>query len=196
MQLPLPGLTYQLYIFFFSSPNSYSLRSVCETLQWLLSEALSHYPQTISWLKMKGDLELAIGNNESAMRCYVNALVTGTDYCALPLQRNVADDYVIRKMIRCAANLGCHMQATVLCQFLEEIDYGIVFKNLSEKSSNFTDAMDAYYSCIWDTTLLEFIVNLHAKRGEHSRKLEAVRRKRANLLLDVLLIFSIPYRSQ
>lgn len=133
---------------------------------------------------MKGDLELAIGNNESAMRCYVNALVTGTDYCALPLQRNVADDYVIRKMIRCAANLGCHMQATVLCQFLEEIDYGIVFKNLSEKSSNFTDAMDAYYSCIWDTTLLEFIVNLHAKRGEHSRKLEAVRRHRGERSLD------------
>ncbi|KAH8300099.1 hypothetical protein KR044_009802 [Drosophila immigrans] len=164
----------QLWPITITNPNSYSLRSVCETLQWLLSEALSHYPQTISWLKMKGDLELAIGNNESAMRCYVNALVTGTDYCTLPLQRNVVDDYVIRKMIRCAANLGCHMQATVLCQFLEEIDYGIVFKNLSEKSSNFTDAMDAYYSCIWDTTLLEFIVNLHAKRGEHSRKLEAI----------------------
>ncbi|EDW00928.1 integrator complex subunit 8 [Drosophila grimshawi] len=164
----------QLWPTSINNPNSYSLRSVCETLQWLLSEALSHYPQTISWLKMKGDLELAIGNNESAMRCYVNALVTGTDYCTMPLQRNVADDYVIRKMIRCAANLGCHMQATVLCQFLEEIDYGIVFKNLSEKSSNFTDAMDAYYSCIWDTTLLEFIVNLHAKRGEHSRKLEAI----------------------
>ncbi|XP_034651601.1 integrator complex subunit 8 [Drosophila subobscura] len=157
-----------------NNPISFSLRSVCETLQWLLSEALSYYPQTISWLKMKGDLDLAIGNNESAMRCYVNALVTGTDYCTMPLQRNVADDYVIRKMIRCAANLGCHMQATVLCQFLEEIDYGIVFKNLSEKSSNFTDAMDSYYSCIWDTTLLEFIVNLHAKRGEHSRKLEAI----------------------
>ncbi|KAM8712151.1 hypothetical protein ACLKA7_012644 [Drosophila subpalustris] len=164
----------QLWPTSITNPNSYSLRSVSETLQWLLSEALSHYPQTISWLKMKGDLELAIGNNESAMRCYVNALVTGTDYCTMPLQRNVADDYMIRKMIRCAANLGCHTQATVLCQFLEEIDYGIVFKNLSEKSSNFTDAMDAYYTCIWDTTLLEFIVNLHLKRGEHSRKLEAI----------------------
>ncbi|KAI8039679.1 integrator complex subunit 8 [Drosophila gunungcola] len=164
----------QLWPTSINNPISYSLRSVCEILQWLISEALSYYPQTISWLKMKGDLDLAIGNNESAMRCYVNALVTGTDYCTMPLQRNVADDYVIRKMIRCAANLGCHMQATVLCQFLEEIDYGIVFKNLSEKSSNFTDAMDAYYSCIWDTTLLEFIVNLHAKRGEHSRKLEAI----------------------
>lgn len=34
--------------------------------------------------------------------------------------------------------------------------------------------MDAYYNCIWDTTLLEFIINLHARKGEHSRKLEAV----------------------
>ncbi|CAD7012092.1 unnamed protein product [Ceratitis capitata] len=157
-----------------SSPLAYSVRVVCETLHWLLTEALKYYPQTITWLKMKGDLELAIGNNEAAMRCYVNALITGTDYCTFPLQRNVADDYVIHKMIRCSSNLGCHMQATVLCQFLEEIDYGIVFKKLTEKSSNFTDAMDAYYNCIWDTTLLEFIINLHARKGEHSRKLEAI----------------------
>lgn len=57
-----------------------------------------------------------MGNNEAAMRYYVNALITGTDYCTIPLQRNIADDYVIRKMIRCSSNLGCHMQATVLCQ--------------------------------------------------------------------------------
>uniref|UniRef100_A0A1A9WIS6 INTS8 TPR repeats domain-containing protein n=1 Tax=Glossina brevipalpis TaxID=37001 RepID=A0A1A9WIS6_9MUSC len=154
--------------------SSYNIRGVGETLHWLLTEALKYYPQTIAWLKMKGDLELAIGNNEAAMRCYVNALITGTEYCTIPLQRSIADDYIIRKMIRCSSNLGCHMQATVLCQFLEEIDYGIVFKNLTEKSSNFTDAMDAYYNCIWDTTLLEFIINLHAKKGEHSRKLEAI----------------------
>lgn len=129
------------------------MRIVCETLHWLLTEALKYYPQTITWLKTKGDLELgmqffstiiflylikyclylfynfffvfvfvlhfyhpAIGNNEAAMRCYVNALITGTDYCTFPLQRNVADDYVIHKMIRCSSNLGCHMQATVLCQ--------------------------------------------------------------------------------
>ncbi|XP_075164917.1 integrator complex subunit 8 [Haematobia irritans] len=170
----LNGEYMQLWPTSISNPIGYNIRSVCETLHWLLSEALKYYPQTIPWLKMKGDLELAIGNNEAAMRCYINALITGTDYCNVPLQRNVADDYIIRKMIRCSSNLGCHMQATILCQFLEEIDYGIVFKNLTEKSANFTDAMDAYYNCIWDTTLLEFIINLHAKKGEHSRKLEAI----------------------
>lgn len=128
------------------SPIGYNIRSVSETLNWLLKEALTYYPQTIAWLKMKGDLELgklfrtliqkqyhhfivfclAIGNNEAAMRCYVNALITGTDYCTIPLQRNVADDYVIRKMIRCSSNLGCHMQATVLCQvniFIQYFNY-------------------------------------------------------------------------
>lgn len=144
------------------------------------------------------------------MRCYVNALITGTDYSTFPLQRNVADDYIIHKMIRCSSNLGCHMQATVLCQvkicfcifvskhstiqtvlqFLEEIDYGIVFKKLTEKSSNFTDAMDAYYNCIWDTTLLEFIINLHARKGEHSRKLEAVRLlDNLTLKLQIIITF-------
>jgi integrator complex subunit 8 len=77
-------------------------------------------------------------------------------------------------MIKCCSNLGCFLQATVLCQFLDEIDYGLAFKNISEKTSNFSDSMDAYYSCIWDPTLLEFIVNWHSKKGEHKRRLQAI----------------------
>lgn len=170
----LNGEYIQLWPTSISNPLGYNIRSVSETLNWLLKEALKYYPQAITWLKMKGDIEMAIGNNEAAMRCYVNALITGTEYCTIPLQRMVADDFVIRKMIRCCSNLGCYMQAAILCQFLEEVDYSLAFKNLTEKSSNFNDAMDAYYGCIWDTTLLEFIVNLHAKKGENTRKLEAI----------------------
>jgi integrator complex subunit 8 len=61
----------------------------------------------------------------------------------------------------------------VLCQFLEEVDYGIAFKSLQEK--NCADAMDAYYNCIWDVTILEFLVCLHYKRGEQDRRQHAVR---------------------
>lgn len=66
---------------------------------------------------------------------------------------------------------------------MEEIDYSLafktfldrsVFKTVSEKSSYFSDAMDSYYNCIWDPTLLEFIVNLENKKGEHKRKQQAV----------------------
>lgn len=35
--------------------------------------------------------------------------------------------------------------------------------------------MDGYYEYIWDTTMLEFIINLHTKRGETAKKNIAVR---------------------
>lgn len=56
---------------------------------------------------------------------------------------------------------------------MEETDYVLAFKSLSEKSTSF-DAMDAYYAFIWDPALLEFIVNLHHKRGESKRRQQAV----------------------
>ena len=36
------------------------------------------------------------------------------------------------------------------------------------------DASDSYYEYIWDSTLLEFIINLHARRGEIAKKNLAV----------------------
>jgi integrator complex subunit 8 len=76
----------------------------------------------------------------------------------------------VRKCVYC-----CLLKAAVLCQFLEEVDYTTAFKNLGDiKSSTCSDAMDSYYSCIWDTTILEYLVYLHTKRGEHHRKQQAV----------------------
>lgn len=69
------------------------------------------------------------------------------------------------------------LQAAVLCQFLEEVDYATAFKCLGEtKSGSCADAMDSYYECVWDTTLLEYLVHLHTKRGETHRKQLAVSR--------------------
>jgi len=66
-------------------------------------------------------------------------------------------------------------QAAVLCQFLDDVDYTQAFKSLSEtKNGSCADAMDGYYNCIWDITLLEFIVHMHTKRGETHRKQLAV----------------------
>ena len=52
-----------------------------------------------------------------------------------------------------------------MCLFLEEIDYTTAFKSLQEKVCH--DAMDAYYSNIWDVTMLEFLVRiLHSELME------------------------------
>ena len=49
-------------------------------------------------------------------------------------------------------------QVAVLCQFLDEIDYTIAFKALQERCTH--DAVDAYYDCIWDTSMLEFLISI------------------------------------
>lgn len=158
----------------FCSPAVYNIKVLDESLNNLLQQSLKFYPNNIPWIKLKGDFEFANGNFEVAMRYYVAALVSGSEYCTIHLQRPLIDDFIIRRMIKCSSNLGCFMQAAVLCQFLDETDYGLAFKSVSEKTSSFSDAMDSYYSCIWDPTLLEFIVNWHFKKGEHKRRLQAV----------------------
>ncbi|XP_055592549.1 integrator complex subunit 8 isoform X2 [Uranotaenia lowii] len=152
----------------------YNHKMIQETLNNLLQQALKYYPNNIPWIKLKGDLEFSNGNHEAAMRYYVTALISGSEYCTISLQRPLMDEFIIRRMIKCCTSLGCYMQAAVLCQFLDETDYGLAFKSVIEKSSSFTDAMDSYYSCIWDPTLLEFIVNWHFKKGEHKRRLQAI----------------------
>ncbi|XP_058460613.1 integrator complex subunit 8 [Malaya genurostris] len=157
-----------------SNPAIYSIKMVDEVLNSFIHQSLKYYPNNVPWIKLKGDIEFCNGNYEAAMRYYVTALISGSEYCTIHLQRPLLDDFIIRRMIKCCSNLGCFMQAAVLCQFLDETDYGLAFKSVSEKTSGFSDAMDSYYSCIWDPTLLEFIVNWHFKKGEHKRRLQAI----------------------
>lgn len=141
-------------------------------LAQLLKQSLKFYPNHLSWLKLKGDLEFVGGNHEMAMKFYVQSLILATEYCTLPIQRPLIEDHIVKKMVKCSSNLGCFMQAAVLCQFQDDIDYSLAFKCVSEKT--FSDATDSYYYCIWDPTLLEFIINLHYKKGEHKRRLHAI----------------------
>lgn len=157
-----------------SNVNGYNIKSLAEALSQLLKLGLKMYPMNIPWIKLQGDLEYVNGNNEAAMKFYVQSIIIATEYCSLPIQRPLTDENIIKKMIKCSSNLGCFLQSAVLCQFTEEIDYTMAFKCLQEKAGNFQDAMDAYYSLIWDSTLLEYIINLHYKKGEHKRKLQAI----------------------
>lgn len=157
-----------------SNVNGYNIKSLSECLSQLLKQGLKLYPMNISWIKLQGDLEFVNFNNEAAMKYYVQSIIIATEYCSLPIQRPLIDENIIRKMIKSSSNLGCYLQSAVLCQFVEEIDYTMAFKCLQEKAGNFQDAMDSYYSLIWDSTLLEYIINLHYKKGEHKRKLQAI----------------------
>ncbi|XP_012265327.2 integrator complex subunit 8 [Athalia rosae] len=157
--------------------NSYNTRTIGECLFQLLTQALKYYPSNISWLKLMADLNFVLGFHESAMKYYLEATMVASDLFRQPVPRTQIDDLVYRRMIKCCTHLQCYTQATVLCQFLDEVDYALAFKMISsdQKSCAAADAMDAYYHCIWDTTILEFLIHLHTKRGEHHRKQLAIK---------------------
>nr|XP_031845085.1 integrator complex subunit 8 [Nomia melanderi] len=157
--------------------NSYNIRTIGELLFQLLSQALKYYPSNVPWLRLMGDLNFVLGYYESAMKYYLEAIMVSSDLFSQPVPRSQIDDLVYRRMIKCCAHLQCYTQAAVLCQFLEEVDYALAFKMAAsdQKSCAPADAMDAYYHCIWDTTILEYLIHLHTKRGEHHRKQLAIK---------------------
>ncbi|XP_034174440.2 integrator complex subunit 8 [Osmia lignaria lignaria] len=157
--------------------NSYNIRSIGELLFQLLTQALKYYPSNVPWLRLMGDLNFVLGYYESAIKYYLEAIMVASDLFSQPVPRLQIDDLVYRRMIKCCAHLQCYTQAAVLCQFLEEVDYSLAFKMAAsdQKSCASADAMDAYYHCIWDTTILEYLIHLHTKRGEHHRKQLAIK---------------------
>ncbi|KAG7213745.1 hypothetical protein KM043_002973 [Ampulex compressa] len=157
--------------------NSYNIRTIGELLFQLLTQALKYYPSNVPWLRLMGDLNFVLGYYESAIKYYLEAIMVASDFFSQPVPRTQIDDLVYRRMIKCCAHLQCYTQAAVLCQFLEEVDYSLAFKMAASDLKNWApaDAMDAYYHCIWDTTILEYLIHLHTKRGEHHRKQLAIK---------------------
>ncbi|XP_049887271.1 integrator complex subunit 8 [Pectinophora gossypiella] len=155
-----------------SNLSSYNSKYVIEFLTDMLERSLKLYPYNTSWLRLYGDVEMACGRYGAALRRYLCALAAGSWHFA---KRAPDEGSVARRAARCCQALGAPTQAAALCQLPDEPDYTAAFKCLAEKTGNAADAMDAYYGCLWDGTLLEVAVALHARRGEGGRRARAVK---------------------
>ncbi|CAH2068538.1 unnamed protein product, partial [Iphiclides podalirius] len=155
-----------------SNMNNYSTRHIIESLTDLLERSLKLYPYNTSWLRLYGDVEMCAGRWGAALRRYLCALAAGSWHFA---KRAPDEGAVARRAARCCQALAAPTQAAALCQLPDEPDYAAAFKCLAEKTGNAADAMDAYYGCLWDGTLLEVAVALHARRGEGGRRARAVK---------------------
>lgn len=155
-----------------SNSTNYHLAAIGEVLSQYLHRALALYPLNAAWLKLQGDLYFAQAFHSDAMSSYLTAAALASDYFNQPVPKQVMDEVTVRRMIKCSHTAQCFTQSAILCQFLDKADYATAFRCLQERSCN--DAMDSLYPCIWDITLLEYIVHLHHKRGETQRKTLAV----------------------
>ncbi|CAH0747438.1 unnamed protein product [Diatraea saccharalis] len=155
-----------------SNMNNYNVKYVIESLTDMLERSLKLYPYNTSWLRLYGDVEMCGGRWGAALRRYLCALAAGSWLFA---KRAPDEAGIARRAARCCQALAAPTQAAALCQLPDEPDYTTAFKCLAEKASNISDAMDAYYGCLWDGTLLEVSVALHARRGEGGRRSRAVK---------------------
>ncbi|XP_021200979.3 integrator complex subunit 8 [Helicoverpa armigera] len=155
-----------------SNMNNYNSKFVLESLTDLLERSLKLYPYNTSWLRLYGDVEMVEGRWGAALRRYLCGAAAGSWHFA---KRAPDEAAVARRAARCCQALNAPTQAAALCQLPDEPDYTTAFKCLAEKTGNASDAMDGYYGCIWDGTLLEVGVALHARRGEGGRRARAVR---------------------
>ncbi|XP_021343863.1 integrator complex subunit 8-like isoform X2 [Mizuhopecten yessoensis] len=147
--------------------------AVEEALSVLMQHVLRVNPAQPSWLRTQADIHFANNQFSPAMKYYMEAGVVASDFFSSAVPKSIYEDQVYRRMVKCCTYLQCHTQVAVLCQFLDEVDYTTAFKGLQEK--NVYDAMDSYYPCVWDISILEFLVHLHTRRGEVEKRQAAMK---------------------
>ncbi|KAA0196986.1 hypothetical protein HAZT_HAZT001196 [Hyalella azteca] len=159
---------------------------VRETLEAVVTHAIKFFPgadhvsesTATSWHVTAADLSYNSEEHHRALCLYLTAVFVATNFLRSDpgddLTVHLVGDRAIRRMVRCCMTLGCYtqklyvVQAGLLCQFVEPLDYSTALCCLQDRSG--VDAMDAYYHCLWDVTLIEFIINAHQKKGEIQRR--------------------------
>ncbi|XP_015786080.1 integrator complex subunit 8-like [Tetranychus urticae] len=163
----LPQPTFQWPSSLPASSANIDLSSIFDTLKVLLKKGLSLKPNEINLLRCKAELAIIEGQYADAMSNYLTLMIITTEYFTV-FGTYPEEEKIISRMIHCSTKLGCHTQAAVLHQMVKEPNYALIFKGLSEKSCN--DSCDDLYDSFWDITILEYLVNLHTRRGEIDRK--------------------------
>ncbi|XP_022092022.1 integrator complex subunit 8-like [Acanthaster planci] len=155
-----------------TNSSAISVDSVTMVMGQLISHVISVNPGQPSWLRTQADYHYANSQYASALQFYLQSASVVTGLFEMPVPRDVWSDQVYRRLIKCCNQLQCYTQVALLCQLLQPVDYTTAFKALQEKSCY--DAGDALYDCIWDVTILEYLIYLHNKRNEQDKKQKAV----------------------
>ncbi|KAH6946443.1 hypothetical protein HPB50_013647 [Hyalomma asiaticum] len=155
-----------------SSPSNYCRSTATDVFHATLQHCLATNNSHAGWVKVLADFSYAQGHHSAALKQYLTALLMSTDYFTQPPPRSLADDVMYKKMAHCCSKLQCHTQAALLCQLMEEPDYGAAFKSLNERQCQ--DSCDSLYEHVFDVTLLEFLVHLHTRRGELESRQKAL----------------------
>ena len=148
-----------------------SLPIISSVLKTVVESAAKEQPSDLTWIRCLAELALVEGQYEDCMKHFLTMMTMKTSFFTFFTQSRDEED-IIERMISASNKLSCHTQSAVLQQMLQQPNYSLAFKSLSERCC--FDSCDDLIACIWDITLLEFLVNLNVRRGDSERKSRAM----------------------
>ena len=145
-----------------SSCHTLPLSVLSSILHPFLQHCIREEPMDVTFLRTEAELLLIEGVYESSFKAFLEVLSI-LSKCFTDFSQDM--DKTIERMIFLANKTCCHTESAVLQSMLLKPNYALAFKSLSEKSCR--DSCHDLIPCISDMTLLEFLVNLNDKRGDH-----------------------------
>lgn len=124
------------------------------------------------WLQGLADLAFEDEAYVKALQLYLQAGgIKSAFYCdrSSAMPEEVFTQWVLRRMVQACRLIGATVQAALLCQKLPGPDHELAFRILQENSLIVVRDAVAYFDCVWEVPLLELLVHMHAKGGDHER---------------------------
>lgn len=124
------------------------------------------------WLQGLADLAFEDEAYVKALQLYLQAGgIKSAFYCdrSSAMPEEVFTQWVLRRMVQGCRLIGATVQAALLCQKLPGPDHEFAFRILQENSLIVVRDAVAYFDCVWEVPLLELLVHMHAKSGDHER---------------------------
>lgn len=124
------------------------------------------------WLQGLADLAFEDEAYVKALQLYLLAGgIKSAFYCdrSSAMTEEVFTHWVLRRMVQGCRAIGATVQAALLCQKLPGPDHESAFRILQENSLIVVRDAVAYFDCVWEVPLLELLVHMHAKSGDHER---------------------------
>jgi hypothetical protein len=165
-----------------ANSNSLSIGSVLDLMNVILVNYTTNIESFDSYcLRTIADINLASANYFDAFKIYLQIFVCDSSYFFKifdSLKKKEDDLYfedfiekTLKSMIKSSIQMNKNTHAALLSQMIANNgDYLSVFKCLQDKTMPTLDEMDVVYSCIWDTTLLEFLAYLNSLRGHFDKR--------------------------
>ncbi|XP_065827388.1 integrator complex subunit 8-like isoform X2 [Oscarella lobularis] len=146
--------------------------AVSSSLSTVLDHALSVSGANAHWLLTKADLLFVTQKFKASLNAYIEAGAAASGFFEKPVAPELWTSEVYRRLIQICNTLEYHIQAAVICQCVVPVERATAFKSIQLAISR--DPVDVYHGFFWDIPILENIIHLHAKRGEHEKKQLAI----------------------